>query len=216
MSRKSTHRSKQRSDHQRIQVAQEAARLIHENGITDFKLAKSKAAENLGLLHHGALPSNHEIADAVAEHGRIFFAEEQDWRLNFQRETALYLMRKLQSFKPRLVGSVLSGQVTEHSPIELHLYSDTSETVAMWLDAHGVPYQTATRRHNIQKNKPEVFPAYHFVEEDCLVQTTVFPMRRPHAPLCPVNGKPMDRAGIRDVEQMLEPEPFEAPAPAYY
>ena len=204
MSRKSAHRSKHRFDHQRILVAQEAARIMHETGLTDFRTAKSKAAENLGLMDQGALPSNHEIAAAVAEHGRIFFAEEQDWRLNLQRETALYLMHKLRSFKPRLVGGVLSGQVSAHSQIELHLYSDTSENVGMWLDAHGVVYQTKSRRHIIQKGRPEVFPGYQFNEEDCLVNTTVFPERRPHAPLCPVNGKPMERAGIRDLEQLLE------------
>ena len=74
----------------------------------------------------------------------------------------------------------------------------------MWLDAHGVVYQTKSRRHIIQKGRPEVFPGYQFNEEDCLVKTTVFPERRPHAPLCPVNGKPMERAGIRDLEQLLE------------
>jgi len=202
--RKSAHRSKHQFDHQRILVAQEAARIIHETGLTDFKAAKSKAAENLGLINQGALPSNYEIASAVEEHGRIFFAEDQDWRLNLQRETALYVMHNLCSFKPRLVGSVLSGQVSEHSPIELHLYSDTSENVGMWLDAHGVIYQTKSRRHTIQKGRTEMFPVYQFSEEDCLVHTTVFPERRPHAPICPVNGKPMQRAGIRDLEQLLE------------
>ena len=45
---------------------------------------------------------------------------------------------------------------------------------------------------------------YHFNEEDCLVQATVFSERRQqHAPLCPINGRPMQRAGLRDVELLL-------------
>ena len=204
MSRKNAHKSKYRDDNQRTLIAQEAARVIHEHGLTDFRAAKSKAADNLGLGHQGSLPSNHEIAEAVAEHGRIFREEQHNQLLTLQRQIVIYLMHKLGAFRPRLVGAVLSGNITEHSPIELHVYSDTSEAVGMMLDAQGVLYQSGVRKHSIQRGKPEEFPYYHFNEEDCLVQATVFSERRQqHAPLCPINGRPMQRAGLRDVELLL-------------
>lgn len=204
MSRKNAHKSKYRDDHQRTLIAQEAARIIHQHGLTDFRAAKSKAADNLGLGQRGALPSNSEIAEAVAEHGRIFHEEQHSDLLKLQRQIAIYLMHKLGAFRPRLVGAVLSGNITEHSPIELHVYSDTAEAVGMMLDAQGIAYQSGVRKHSIQRGKPEDFPCYHFNEEDCLVKATVFSERRQqHAPLCPINGRPMQRAGLRDVELLL-------------
>jgi hypothetical protein len=204
VSKKNAHTSKYRDDNQRTLIAQEAARIIHEHGLADFRAAKSKAADNLGLGHQGSLPSNHEIAEAVAEHRRIFHEDQHSQLLKLQRQIAVYLMQRLGTFRPRLVGAVLSGNITEHSPIELHVYSDTSEAVGMMLDAQGVVYQSGVRKHSIQKGKPEEFPYYHFSEEYCLIRATVFSERRQqHAPLCPINGRPMQRAGLRDVELLL-------------
>lgn len=42
-------------------VAQETARIIVNQGIRDFGLAKKKAAERLGLRDRGSLPGNVEI-----------------------------------------------------------------------------------------------------------------------------------------------------------
>jgi len=197
-------KSKHRYDQQRILIAQEAARIIHETGLSDYRLAKLKAAENLGLNQKGALPSNTEIEAAVAEHGRIFHEETQLSILSLQRETAVFVMQKLTPFRPRLVGAVLSGNITEHSPVELHLYSDTCEAVDMLLNAQGILYQSGIRKHSIQKGKPEAFPHYKFSEEGFPVHATVFPEKRSqHAPLSQINGKPMQRADVRDVEMLL-------------
>ena len=42
-------------------LAQEAARIIVDQGIRDYRVAKIKAAERLGLNTRGALPGNAEI-----------------------------------------------------------------------------------------------------------------------------------------------------------
>jgi len=194
-------RSDRRKECQRTLLAQEAARLICDHGINDFRAAKSKAAWMLGLSEHGALPSNREIEDAVAERNRIFGAASHERLLGRLREVAVGVMRDLIVFRPRLVGSVLSGNVTEHSNINVHVFADSCETVGMRLDAIGVHYQLRQRRHSIRRGQSEEFSGYDFMADDFIVEATVFPERRKgHAPLSPVDGRPMRRARLPDVE----------------
>jgi len=197
-------KSKHRLDQSRIRVAQEAARIIHEHGLSDFRAAKAKAAENLGLNQQGALPSNAEVEQAIAEHNRIFREDQQLNDLIEHRHIAALLMHDLNIFKPRLVGAVLSGNITEHSSVDLHLYSDTSEAVGMLLDSKGFCYQPTVRKHSMRKGQTEEFPCYRFNSEDTPVSATVFPEKRQsHAPICPINGKPMQRAKLRDLEELI-------------
>ena len=60
------------NDRARRMLAQEAARIIVEQGIQDFRVAKNKAAERLGLKDRGSLPGNSEIQQAVGEHLQLF------------------------------------------------------------------------------------------------------------------------------------------------
>jgi len=194
-------RADRRKECQRALLAQEAARLICEHGITDFRTAKSKAAWSLGLSDRGALPSNLEIETALAERNRIFSAEPHARLLGKLRSVAVEVMHELQPFTPCLVGSVLSGNITEHSNIHVHVFADSSELVGMRLDACGIHHQLRQRRHSIRRGRVETFPGYDFFAEDFTVETTVFPERRKgHAPLSPVDGKPMRRARLRDVQ----------------
>ena len=60
------------SERARQVVAQEAARLIIDHGIRDYRIAKQKAAERLGVVGRGSLPGNTEIESAVSDHLQIF------------------------------------------------------------------------------------------------------------------------------------------------
>lgn len=194
-------------DNRRTLLAQEAARLISDHGIKDFRLAKSKAADIMGLRDKGALPSNREIEDALAERNRIFSGATHGETLRRLRAVAFEVMRDLEPFRPRLVGPVLSGNVTRHSNIDLHLFTDSPEAVGTQLDAHGIGYQLTQHRHRMRRGETESFPAYQFWIEGEGVEATVFPERgQGHAPLSPVDGRPMQRAKLRRVAAMLEEE----------
>lgn len=189
---------------QRARVAQEAARLISEHGIKDFRVAKSKAALGLGLTERGALPSNREIEAALAERNRIFSAADMTVHVRRLRAAAVDVMHALQVFSPCLVGPVLSGVVTEHSPINLHCFSDAAESVSAELQSRGIHAQAFLRRHRLRHDQFEEFPGYEFWTDDLRVETTVFPERRKgHPPLSPIDGKPMQRARAREVELLL-------------
>src|SRR5436305_6409243 len=117
-------RNSPRSDNLRRAVAQEAARVMAEHGIQDYRAAKRKAAERFGITEEGALPSNAEIEASLVAYQRLYAAGTHDVTLQAQRRTALREMRLLAAFSPRLVGPVQAGSATEHNDVQLHLFVD--------------------------------------------------------------------------------------------
>lgn len=177
---------------------------MDEQGLTDFRGAKTKALERLGLGRDAPLPTNEEIEAAVAERNRIFHGDSHDERVAGLRRAAREMMLALDVFHPRLVGDVLSGNVTRHSGVDLHLFSDTAEAVGDSLDARGIPHRLVQRRHRLRRESVESFPGYRFAEGDCEFSSTVFPLRmRGHPPLSAVDGRPMQRGTVREVEMLL-------------
>jgi hypothetical protein len=203
MGRRTDLRRDSQTDNLRMVLAQEAARLIRDHGIEDFRTAKGKAAEKLGYRQHGALPSNREIQRALDERNRIFGQDKHRALLISLRQTAALVMQDLRVFSPCLVGPVLSGSITEHSSISLHVFSDAAEAVGVLLDSRGIPHFSMARKHRMSRDRLEPYPGFRFYADDFTVETAVFPERRKaHAPLCPVNGRPMKRANLRDVEAL--------------
>lgn len=191
-------------DRARTVLAQEAARIIVEQGIQDYRVAKIKAAERLGMSGRGALPGNFEIEQAVAEHLQIFQPDTHDSLLHTLRMAALSAMELLSPFTPRLVGPVLAGTAGEYSAVNLHVFADSAEQVAFRLDADGIAYKPFDRRYRGRKGKSQVCSAFAFVREDSDIEATVFPydgLRQ--APLSPVDGKPMRRADARKVQALV-------------
>ncbi len=193
------------NDRARQILAQEAARIIVEQGIQDYRLAKTKAAERLGLSGRGSLPGNAEIQEAVSDHLKLFGRESHSSLLQTLRRAALSAMETLSPFDPRLVGPVLNGTAATNSAINLHVFSDTAELIAMKLDESQLSYKPYERRLKSRRDRTEVFAGYRFVHDDAPVEATVFPvdgMRQ--APICPVDGRPMKRIDETAVRKLLE------------
>ncbi len=178
--------------------------MIQEHGLKDFRAAKEKAGERLRLEDRGALPSNQEIEAAIAERNRIFRGDEQDELMSELRAAALRVMRDLEHFDARLVGPVLSGNASDWSTIDLHAFSDGSEAVGATLDGLGYPNRPYAHRLRTRRDEMELFPGYRFSNGEFEFTVTVFPERgRGNAPLSHVDGKPVKRATLRDVEALL-------------
>ncbi len=92
-------------------VAEEAARLIYEEGFRDYRLAKLRAAEQLGASTPTAQPTNEEIETAIHERIRLFDADTQPKLLQQHREVALEAMDFLQTYHPYLTGAALEVPV---------------------------------------------------------------------------------------------------------
>ena len=195
-----------RADNLRRALAQEAARIMAEHGISDFLLAKRKAAERLGVVDGAALlPKNSEIESALGEYQRLFGGESHLSALHAQRLAALSAMRYLQEFEPRLVGAVLSGTATRHSEVQLHLFAERAESVTLKLLEEGVPHEVTERRLRFDAEQVRAFPGVRFEIEEQSIDATVFPpdgIRQ--APVSPVDGRPMRRADAGEVEALLQ------------
>ncbi len=200
-----TSRHNLRSEQLRRTLAQEAARIMSEKGIDDFLLAKRKAADRLGVADASVLPKNTEIEAALAEYHRLFDAEDHLGALKRLRRVALQAMRLLAEFDPRLVGPVLTGTASEHSEINLHLFADRPESVAMRLLEQGIPHHVAERRLRYEPTRVVAYPAFQFVAGKQPIDAVVFPIDGiRQSPASPVDGRPMRRSALIDVEGLLE------------
>jgi hypothetical protein len=198
-----TKRAPTRADHLRSAVAQEAARLMAEHGIQDFLVAKRKAAERYGVVEGSFLPKNVEIEAALAAHQRLFSGKRHTSSLKQQRHVAAQAMGLLAQFEPRLVGAVLNGTATEFTDIQLHLFSDSPEAVYLHLMDRRYDYEVLERKVRMTPERQVVVPSVRFEIGGHTVEAFVFPtdgIRQ--APISPVDGKPMRRAGIIDVEAL--------------
>jgi len=124
----------------RLRIAQTAARLIVEHGLTDWTLAKRKAVRQLLLPDATALPSNEEVEVALTDHHALFGGDAHVQALRRQRIEALAWMHRLAQWDPVLVGGVAAGWATEHSEIRLELVADDPKAVEITLVASGVSY----------------------------------------------------------------------------
>lgn len=194
-----------RLQHNRSRIAQEAARLMSEHGIRDYRRAKLKAARRLGIGDEQVLPRNREIEQALREHQRLFLADSQPRALRRRREAARDAMRFFAPFQPRLVGPVLNGTADMHSAVNLHLFCDDVEDFARFLREHGIPARQQSRRLRSRRNTLVDCPVFLLTADDLPFDLTIMPqgmLRQP--PLDPVDEHPTPRASLAAVEALLQ------------
>jgi hypothetical protein len=205
MARRRTRYAPQAWSEIRERLAQEAARVMAEGGIEDFGLAKRKAADRLGVRGLGALPTNAEIQSRLEERLRIFEPHGHPARLSKLRRLAADVMLDLEPFGPRLVGAVLAGTVTINAAVELHVFSDAPELVAATLERDGEALRECQRRSRFDADTTIQLPGFSFARAGEQIDVIVFPERAAHhAPLSPVDRKPMRRAARAAVLALLD------------
>lgn len=192
------------SNELRQHIATDAARIMAEEGVRDFHTAKRKAAARLGLPETKNLPGNDEVDTALQEYLRLFHSGNLNQSVRRLRELAAEAMRFLSKFDPRLVGPVLSGTVTSATEIEIHITADTPEEIGFWLQEHNIPFEQTDRRLRFGGDRQETFPAYRFTADNVPIELCIFDRREVReSPLSPVDGKPMKRANLREVENLM-------------
>ncbi|MGB3918887.1 hypothetical protein J9253_09415 [Thiothrix litoralis] len=193
-------------DELRHLVADEAARLLYEDGMRDYRLAKLRAAENLGVrLQGSAQPTNEEVEAAIHQRIQLFDADTQPVLLRHHREVALEAMDFLQAYHPYLTGAALEGTSSPHSAVTLYLGADSVEEVMFFLEDQHIPFQTHERRTRLGSKKQDYFPLLRFYVDDVEVELMVFPQddRFAGAPISPITGKAMRRADRKKVAALL-------------
>jgi hypothetical protein len=188
----------------RLRVTAEAARIMAEEGVRDFQMAKRKAAERLNLSDHHHLPSNEEVELALVEHLQLFHGAELQQNTRRLREVAAEAMRFLAAFEPRLVGSVLSGTITPAAEVQLHVSADSPEEVGIFLGEHQIPFELGDRRARFGGDRYENISTFRFSADGVMIELSVFDRRTVREPpLDPIDGRPMKRAGLKEVEALL-------------
>ena len=191
-------------DQIRQRIVQEAARIMAEDGVRDFALAKRKAAQRLNHSDNRHLPSNREIEEALADYLNLFHASTLKRDLRAQLTVAADALRMLAGFEPRLTGPLLNGLATAYAEIPLQVFTDQPEQVALFLRDHGIPFEESSRRVRFGGDRQETATVYRFIAGDTPIEITVLPrLALREAPLAAVDGQPMKRASLRDVEQHL-------------
>ena len=103
----------------RQDVAREAARVLYNRNVKEYKDAKEIAAASLGSR---ALPSNYEVAVELDRLTEEIEGSDRQTRLINMRKIAVRVMRDLVEFDPVLIGSVWRGTVRIGSDIDIIIY----------------------------------------------------------------------------------------------
>lgn len=193
-------------DDARSAIAVQAARLMAEDGIEDYGLAKRKAARQLGMPDAQRLPNNDEIDSALREYQGIYKTDDQRQRIRLMREEAVSSMRELAVFDPHLTGSVLAGIAGPYAAIHLQLYTDNVKAVEMFLLDRDVAYRTGQARL-YAGGELRTVPVFVIDAEGTEVELTVLAPRDLRAPVrATPEGRIIERARLQAVEAMLDRE----------
>lgn len=191
----------------RQQIAWEAARLMYERTESEYYRAKLKAAKRMGggWVKPKDLPSNREIRDEIQVFARLYEGDRRSQNLREMRIEALRMMRLLRAFRPRLIGSTLTGHVRRGSDIDLHVFSDSIEAVTAVLDQEGASYEV--QRKQVRKQGEERVYTHIHVADRFPFELTIYAENLAHYVFkSSVTGKPIERASIAELEQFLARE----------
>src|SRR5262245_6592309 len=195
------------NDKLRHAIAFEAARLMYQRVESEYYTAKRKAAKRLCRHSYKPedLPSNAEVRELIQAFARLHEGERRTAHLRAMRLDALKLMRRLRQFKPRLIGSVMTGHVRQGSDIDIHLFTDSVTLVTGVLENEGYQFDVE-RKQVVKHDEARVFTHVH-VYDRFNYELTVYPEDKAHYVFrSSITGKPIERASIRELEELLNQE----------
>jgi hypothetical protein len=205
MSRKSS-----RHNGVRARIAAAAARLMAEDGIDDFALAKRKAAKQLGAADTESLPGNDEIEAELRAYLALYQADEHPERLAELRAVAFDAMRALEQFNPYLTGAVLEGIAGPYAEIDLQLFPESAKEVEIFLLDRNLNFATREGRRYAGDRAREI-SVFSLTWQGAPLRLSVFDPRDERIALkTSIAGKVAERAGIAQVGALIR----NAPGPA--
>jgi len=177
---------------------------MYEREESEYLRAKLKAARRICSREPkpSDLPSNREIRDQVRALAQLHEGGRRTENLRQMRIEALRMMRLLRRFRPRLIGSTLTGHVRRGSDIDLHVFCDSVEAVSAALDAEGIVHQLERKR--VRKGGIRQTFIHIHVQDRFPFELTIYPADKAHYVFTSsVTGKAIERASIAELEQLL-------------
>jgi predicted HD phosphohydrolase len=191
----------------RRQICYEAARAMYFRYESEYYRAKQKAARRIckGWVKPADLPSNAEIRDEIQSLARLHEGQSRTDNLKQMRLVALRIMRLLHRFKPKLIGSTLTGHVRQGSDIDLHVFTDSLEAITLALDEQMLFYDVERKR--VRKDGQERIFTHVHLKDTFPVELTIYPANLfNHVFKSSITGKPIERASIAQLEQLMAEE----------
>ena len=189
-------------------VAQEAALLLYTGQEKEYKQAKIRATRTLGIR---VLPSNLEVATELDKLAEEREGPTRQRMLVQKRKDALQIMKTLQDFHPKLVGSVWRGTANQNSDIDITVFSANPDEVLNRLEKSGFRIITAEWNSVTKRGREETSFHIHFVlesgnEAEIVVRS---PEQRGHLERCEIYGDTVKGLSPAQLEKVLEEDPFQ-------
>lgn len=187
----------------RARIAHLAARLMAEDGIEDYGLAKKKAARQAGVADSRQLPGNDEIDEALRAYREIYHASDHRAALAELREIAVRAMTEFERFHPHLIGSVLSGNAGKYAGIQLQLFTEDAKAVELFLIDRDFAY--AAGQTSLYSGDTRItVPVFTLDDDEVEVELIVLSPQEARLPLrTSLTGKAIERAKREVVEALL-------------
>ena len=199
---------KKHNDIRRLLV-QEAARLMFEEGVSQYLDAKKKAAKRILGRQIKNLPSNGEISDELYRLATFHQGDARNDTLFEMRLLAMEVMEQLSEFSPGLIGSVSTGRIRKGSDIDLHLFTDSLETVQNRIEELRWEYEI--KQVWIQKNGQNTEYNHIYVDLNYPVELSVYPLNDIRIrSRSSTDGKPIERLKVARVRELIMSEHAEA------
>lgn len=193
-----------RDDQDQSEWLEEAARLICDEGYTDYRQARAKAAERLGLRPRGNAPDPSRIEAAVIARQELFGGDAYREGLRAMRQTAVRVMKLLERFDPRLAGGAVTGAIGHAHRVQVHVVSDRPESVEIFLIDRHIAVEQDERRYRLADGREAMISLCCFDADGIGVEVAIFePGSERHPPLSPVDGKAAKRLTLQQVEALL-------------
>lgn len=174
----------------------------------EYFTAKRKAARHLGVdgrFRPKDLPSNREIREQILQLATIYEGDTRQNNLKDMRLAALRMMRTLSCFRPRIIGSTLTGHIRHGSDIDLHVFSDHLSAVTSALEDAG--YCFSVERKRVIKHGEERHFTHIHVPDRFDFELTLYDARKFSYPFkSSITGKLIERATVDEFVQFLQKE----------
>ncbi len=198
-------RHHERGETQRRWLAEEAARLMAEQGIAEPERARRKVAERAGVANKRLWPSNEEIQEALLAYRRLFWTPDQAGALARRREQALAAMRHFARFGPRLVGPLLEAYPDPGQVVRLHLFAEALDEVIFLLMDQGIPWREREEALRFGDGGRRFLPVLTFLAGGTPIELVILPTAaRGNPPLDPISDRPQRGADAAAVSRLLK------------
>ena len=198
----------------RARIAAAAARIMAEDGIDDFALAKRKAARQLGATDIQALPANDEIEAELRAYRALYQAQEHPERIAALLRVALDAMRALKQFNPYLTGPVLTGMAGRYAAIDLQLFPESAKEVELFLLNRNIPY-TSFEVRRYSGDQARAVAVLSLTWQGAPLKVSVFDPRDERLAIKTSQaGRVIERAGLAEVGALLDSDDVQDHGPA--